>query len=152
MGAILVWGDPSLYDGSLRVVRQIVERGSLSLEYEVIPGISSVQVLAARHRTTLSRIGRPVQITTGRLLAAGFPTDSDDVVVMLDGRTTFRDVPAEGVEIFWGAYLGTDDEILIAGPLSDVGERIVAAHEQARAGKGWIMDTYLLRRHRPASA
>ncbi len=152
VGAILVWGDPSLYDGSLRVVRQIVERGSLSLEYEVIPGISSVQVLAARHRTTLSRIGRPVQITTGRLLAAGFPTDSDDVVVMLDGRTTFRDVPAEGVEIFWGAYLGTDDEILIAGPLSDVGERIVAAREQARAGKGWIMDTYLLRRHRPASA
>jgi precorrin-6A synthase len=149
VGAILVWGDPSLYDGSLRVVQQIAERGSLPLEYEVIPGISSVQVLAARHRTTLSRIGRPVQITTGRLLSNGFPGESDDVVVMLDGRAAFQDVPPEGVEIFWGAYLGTDDEVLIAGPLADVSARIVATRSQARAGKGWIMDTYLLRRHGP---
>jgi precorrin-6A synthase len=150
-GGILVWGDPSLYDGSLRVVQQIVERGSLPLEYEVIPGISSVQVLAARHRTTLNRIGRPVQITTGRLLSEGFPTESDDVVVMLDGKAAFQDVPADGVDIFWGAYLGTDDEVLIAGPLSDVAARIVATRAEARASKGWIMDTYLLRRRRPAN-
>ena len=36
--------------------------------------------------------------------------------------------------------------MLIAGPLGEVGERIVAARAAARAAHGWIMDTYLLRK------
>jgi len=115
-------------------------------ELEVIPGISSVSVLAARHRITLNRIGSPVQITTGRRLAEQWPPAADDVVVMLDARAAFEQFATEDVDIFWGAYLGTPDEILVSGPLTQVAGRIAAERAEARERKGWIMDTYLLRR------
>ena len=146
-GALLVWGDPALYDAALAIVEQIVaELEPGELDYEVIPGISSVQSLAARHRLSLTQVGRPLHITTGRRLAAdGFPEHCDDVAVMLDARCSFTGVDP-GTEIFWGAYLGTKDEILLSGPVGDVAARIEAARTEARARKGWIMDTYLLRR------
>lgn len=145
-GAFLVWGDPALYDSTLAIIEQIVAEGAPELDYEVIPGISSVQALAARHRVSLTQVGKPVHITTGRRLAEGFPEHSDDVVVMLDASCSFTDVAADGVDIYWGAYLGTKDEILVSGKLADVSDQIEAARRAARARKGWIMDTYLLRR------
>jgi precorrin-6A synthase len=145
-GAFLVWGDPALYDSTLAVIDQILEGGALELDYEVIPGISSVQALAARHRVPLNRVGGPVHVTTGRRLAEGLPEGSDDVVVMLDADCTFKTVAADGVDIYWGAYIGTEDEILIAGPLSEVSDEIERLRAEARQRKGWIMDTYLLRR------
>src|SRR5712691_5151760 len=151
-GAFLVWGDPALYDSTLAIIEQIVARGALQLEYEVIPGISSVQALAARHRVSLTQVGRPVHVTTGRLLADGFPENCDDVVVMLDASCSFTNLAEDGLEIYWGAYVGTKDEILVSGPLSDVADEIRAVRAEARARKGWIMDTYLLRRTRPAQA
>jgi precorrin-6A synthase len=149
-GALLVWGDPALYDSTLAIVEQIVaETGAAELDYEVIPGISSVQSLAARHRVSLTQVGRPLHITTGRRLAAdGFPEHCDDVVVMLDAHCSFTGVDPAAV-IYWGAYLGTKDEILLSGPVGDVAARIEAARSEARARKGWIMDTYLLRRPAP---
>jgi precorrin-6A synthase len=120
-GAFLVWGDPSLYDSTLAVLEQILARGTVTFEHEVVPGISSVQALTARHRIPLNRVGRPVQITTGRRLAEGFPEGVDEVVVMLDADCSFRHLPAEGLEIHWGAYVGMDDEILVSGPVSEVG-------------------------------
>jgi precorrin-6A synthase len=145
-GAFLIWGDPSLYDGTIEMVEQIVARGQLQLDYEIIPGISSVQALAARHRIALNRVGRSVEVTTGRLLAETYPGASDDVVVMLDSKGAFESVPADGVEIYWGAYLGTGDEILIAGDLADVSDEIQATRRRAKNQKGWLMDTYLLRK------
>ena len=119
----------------------------LAFDYTVVPGISSVAALAAAHRISLTRVGRPVQITTGRLLADLRPPPGvDDVVVMRDASTAFTTVTDDDTEIFWGAYLGTPDEILIAGPVRDVADRIVAERAEARRRKGWIMDTYLLRR------
>jgi precorrin-6A synthase len=109
-----------------------------------------VQVLAARHRIALNRIGEPVLITTGRKLADGFPADQDSVVVMLDGDQTFRHVASEELDIYWGAYLGTPDELLISGRLTEVMAEIEATRAQARQRHGWIMDVYLLRRNRPA--
>lgn len=149
-GALLVWGDPGLYDSTLAIVEQIAARmGPAELDYEVIPGISSVQSLAARHRVSLTRVGRPLHITTGRRLAAeGFPDHCDDVVVMLDAHCSFTGVDA-GTEIYWGAYLGTEDEILLSGTTGEAAARIEAARSEARARKGWIMDTYLLRRPGP---
>jgi precorrin-6A synthase len=145
-GAVLAWGDPGLYDSTLHVLQDVLARGAVSFELRVIPGISSVQALAAQHRISLTRTGRPLHITTGRRLAAeGFPADSDDVVVMLDARTAFS-VAAGDDEIYWGAYVGTPDEILIAGRVADVASRITAEREAARQRHGWIMDTYLLRR------
>ena len=144
-GAFLVWGDPALYDSTLRIIESILARG-FALDYEVIPGISAVQALAARHRVALNRIGEPVLLTTGRRLAQGLPDESGSVVVMLDGEQAFRRIPAEGLEIYWGAYLGTPEEILISGKLSEVAEEIEQVRSQAREKNGWIMDTYMLRR------
>ena len=69
-GAFLVWGDPTLYDSTLRIIRRILSKG-FALEYEVIPGITAVQALAAQHRIALNSIGEPVLITTGRRIAKG---------------------------------------------------------------------------------
>jgi precorrin-6A synthase len=141
-GGFLVWGDPSLYDGTLNLLR-----GIGGLEVVSIPGISSVAALAAAHGLILNRIGAPVLITTGRRIAEqGMPRDVDDVVVMLDGRTAFAGLPDLDLDIYWGAYLGTADETLVAGDLQRVKAEIVARRVAARARKGWIMDIYLLRR------
>ncbi len=150
VGAILVWGDPALYDSTLRILERIEARGRLALACEVVPGISSVQVLCARHAVPLNTIGGAICITTGRRLAAGWPPDTDSVVVMLDGDPAFAGLDPD-LTIHWGAYLGSPDEILVAGRLGDVGEEIRSLREEARARHGWIMDIYLLRRDRAAT-
>jgi len=145
VGALLVWGDPAIYDSTLRIIERMRIK-SLALEFEVIPGISSVQVLAARHRIALNQIGESVLLTTGRKLAEGFPDDAGSVVVLLDGVQAFAKLADQDLEIFWGAYLGTEHEILRAGKLTDVRDEIAAVRRQARERHGWIMDIYLLRR------
>lgn len=143
-GAFLVWGDPALYDSTLRIIERI-HAADPSLVYEVIPGISAIQALAAAHKIALNRIGEPVLITTGRKLSEG-GAGAPDSVVMLDGELAFRRADADALDIFWGAYLGTEDEILIAGPLAEVADEIERTRARARTEKGWIMDTYLLRK------
>jgi precorrin-6A synthase len=145
-GAFLAWGDPAIYDSTLHVLDEVLARGAAGFELQVIPGISSIQALAARHRVSLTRTARPVHLTTGRLLARGFPPDADDVVVMLDASCSFTQIDTGGADIYWGAYVGSDDEILISGRADEVGPEIVAARAAARAEHGWIMDSYLLRR------
>jgi precorrin-6A synthase len=144
-GAFLVWGDPSLYDSTLRIVDQVAAMKTVTFELDVIPGITSVQALAARHKIALNRIGGPIHITTGRLLANGMP--ADDVVVMLDGDCAFKNVKDTGVDIYWGAYVGTADEILVSGKLQERGPEIEKIRSAARVRHGWIMDTYLLRKN-----
>jgi len=145
-GAFMVWGDPALYDSTLAIAEEILAGDPGAFEYEVVPGISSVQALAARHRIALNRVGRPIEITTGRRLSKGLHDDAADVVVMLDAGCAFRRFAGQPVEIYWGAYIGTPDEILIAGPVGEVADEIERVRGEARARKGWIMDTYLLRR------
>ena len=148
-GGFLVWGDPSLYDGTLTLLHRIAERSEEKIEIVAVPGISAVSALAAAHRLVLNRVGTPVLITTGRrLVEQGMPRDVDDVVVMLDGRQAFADLPDTDLDIYWGAYLGTSDEILVSGDVRTVRDEIVERRQQARARHGWIMDTYLLRRRR----
>jgi precorrin-6A synthase len=141
-GAFLVWGDPSLYESTLAVISEI----AADFSFEVIPGISAVHALTARHRIPLNRVGRAVQIMPARLLTDGMPAGVDDVVVMLDAGTTFATIDPTRLEIYWGAYLGTPDELLISGPLAEVSEAIVTARAEAKARLGWVFDTYLLRR------
>lgn len=145
-GAFLVWGDPGLYDSTLRIIEHICAKPHAAFDYEVIPGISAVQALAARHRIALNRIGEPVCITTGRRLAEGFPDTSDSVVVLLDGEQTFRKFAGADLEIYWGAYIGTEDEVLVSGKLSEVMDEIERVRAERRQKNGWIMDTYLLRK------
>ena len=151
-GGFLVWGDPSLYDGTLTLLHRIADRAAQSrvgenIEIVAVPGISAVSALAAAHRLVLNRVGTSVLITTGRRLAEqGMPRDVHDVVVLLDGRTAFADLPDPDLDIYWGAYLGTSDEILVVGHLPAVRAEILVQRAAARARKGWIMDAYLLRR------
>jgi precorrin-6A synthase len=143
VGAFLAWGDPSLYDSTLRILDAIkAEAAELDFTFDVIPGITAVQALTARHRIPLNEVGEPVLITTGRQLRKdGF---AGSTVVMLDGDCSFQACPPD-TQIWWGAYLGTGDELLVAGTVGEVGTRIEALRADARARHGWIMDTYLLR-------
>lgn len=139
-GAFLAWGDPSLYDSTLRILDMVAER--IDITYDVIPGITAIQALTAGHRIPLNDIGEPVLITTGRRLREEGLTGA--AVVMLDGDCAFLACPPE-TRIWWGAYLGTSDEMLVAGTVGEVGERIASERAEARERHGWIMDTYLLR-------
>ncbi|MDP9656364.1 UNVERIFIED_ORG: precorrin-6A synthase [Pseudomonas putida] len=145
-GGFLVWGDPALYDSTIRILQAIQASGASAFEFEVIPGITSVQALAAQHKVPLNQIGRSVEITTGRRLAAGQVSDADSLVVMLDAQDAYHQVADRDTEIYWGAYLGTPDEILISGKLKDVADEIERVRKAARLANGWIMDTYLLRK------
>jgi len=143
-GAFLVWGDPSLYDSTLRIIDLIIARGKLRFEFDVIPGITSIQALAARHRITLNGIGESIVITTGRQLSAGLSKTAERTIVMLDGQCSFNNVLDEELDIFWGAYLGMEEEILLSGKLSQIAGMIEKVRHEKRQRNGWIMDTYLL--------
>jgi precorrin-6A synthase len=129
----------------------VAARGTVPFDCEIIPGISSIQALAARHRISMNEIGEPIHITTGRRLIDEKPADGTTVMVVLDGHCAFKALKNEGIDIYWGAFLGTPDEILLSGKLSEIGAQIEHVRAQARQRKGWIMDTYLLRkRGKPA--
>lgn len=146
-GAFLVWGDPSLYDSTLRLLDLLRTESGLAFEIEVIPGISSVQALAASHRLTLNTIGGSFVVTTGRELAEkGFPAGADTLVVMLDRGDGLKAASQMDVEIHWGAYLGTPGEIVVSGRSRDVVAEIEKIRARERQRNGWIMDTYVLRR------
>lgn len=139
--ALLIWGDPSLYDSSLRIAAR------LDAKVTVIPGITAVQALCAAHAIPLNSLGSSVLITTGRQLRDhGWPEGCDRVVVMLDSGCAFRDLPTAKLLIWWGAFLGMPQQMLDHGPLEQAGPRIIRARAEGRAAHGWIMDCYLLQR------
>ncbi|NOJ44855.1 precorrin-6A synthase (deacetylating) [Bradyrhizobium archetypum] len=141
--ALLIWGDPSLYDSSLRIARKLDPLPMI----EVVPGITSIQALCAAHSLPLNDIGEPFLVTTGRRLReGGWPSGTDTVVVMLDGGAAFQWLDPNGLHIWWGAYLGMPRQITMSGALAEVGPGIVATRQEARARHGWIMDSYILKR------
>lgn len=150
--AVLVWGDPSLYDSTLRILDDVTGRGTVAFTRTVVPGITSTSALAAAHQIPLHRIGESMLITTGRRLVApdGWPAGIANAIVMLDADCSFRhllDHPGgDTIHIWWGAYVGSPNELLVAGPLADVADEIVRTRADAVARHRWIMDTYLLRR------
>lgn len=142
---LLVWGDPSLYDSTLRIAERV--RLRLPLDVKVTPGITAIQALCASHAIALNDLAAPVVITTGRRLRdEGWPAGADTVVVMLDAGGSFTAIPFSGVSIWWGAYVGMKEEILISGPLAEVADHITETRKRAREAHGWIMDIYLMRR------
>lgn len=142
----LVWGDPALYDSTIRVLDRIVSSGAVPLDYDVVPGVSAVSLLAARHRLVLNEVGSSITVTTGRRLLETVSADADNLVVMLDSGLTCASLNPPEWDIWWGANLGTSDEALVSGPLADVLGEIQEARAKAKAVRGWVMDTYLLRR------
>ena len=141
--ALLVWGDPSLYDSSLRISKRLIPAPKV----EVVAGLTSLQLLTAAHAIALNDIGAPVVITTGRQLRDhGWPKGVDTVVVMLDGACAFQTLETKGINIWWGAYLGMQNQLLIAGPLEEKGPTILETRAKARQNHGWVMDIYLMRK------
>ena len=140
--ALLVWGDPSLYDSTLRIAARLP-----GLAVKVIPGITSLQVLTAAHAIPLNTLAAPVTITTGRQLRDhGWPYGAVTLAVMLDKGGAFTAIDPKDMTIWWGAYVGMAEQVLIHGPLADVSDHILATRARLRADHGWIMDIYLLRR------
>jgi precorrin-6A synthase len=140
----LVWGDPAFYDSTIRVLGSVAARGNVSFEMDVIPGISSVQLLAARHRLVLHEVGQALHVTTGRRLREAVAQGQDNVVVMLN-----RVIELDGLEdwqVWWGGNLGTPSEELVSGRAGDVVADIEAARTRLKEAAGWVMDIYLLRR------
>lgn len=143
--ALLVWGDPSLYDSTLRIAGRV--GAELSLNVSVIPGITSLQALTASHVMPINEIGAPFMVTTGRKLRDdGWPEGVNTLAIMLDGECSFQAIDPQGVTIWWGAYVGMAEEIALSGPLADMTAQIVKTRAEARANHGWIMDIYILRR------
>lgn len=144
--ALLVWGDPCLYDSTLRIAGRL-QAGGLPLSVSVVPGITSLQLLTAAHAVPLNGLGQPVVITTGRRLRRhGWPEAADRVAVMLDAGGAYQALDPQGVHIWWGACLGLPQQALIAGPLAEVAGRIRETRARLRAAHGWVMDIYLLSR------
>jgi precorrin-6A synthase len=141
--ALLIWGDPSLYDSSLRIARRLRPQPAI----EVVPGVTAIQALCAAHALPLNEIGEPFLVTTGRRLRErGWPEGVDTVVVMLDGGTAFHSLDPGGLHIWWGAYLGMPEQIIQSGPLADMAAQIGKTRRSAREHHGWIMDSYILKR------
>jgi len=141
----LVWGDPSLYDSTMRIAERL--KGTQKISIEVVPGVTSIQALTAAHAIPLNEIGAPFTVTTGRQLReSGWPDSADTLVIMLDGECSFQAIDPTGVEIWWSAYAGMENQISLCGPLQAVAAEIIATRAQARSDHGWIMDIYLLRR------
>jgi precorrin-6A synthase len=141
--ALLIWGDPSLYDSSLRIARRLDPAPAI----EVVPGITAIQALCAAHALPLNEIGEPFLVTTGRRLRErGWPESVETVVVMLDGGAAFQSLDPTGLSIWWGAYLGMPEQIIRSGPLADIAAQIAETRRSARENHGWIMDSYILKR------
>ncbi|TMV09631.1 precorrin-6A synthase (deacetylating) [Ruegeria sediminis] len=141
--ALLIWGDPSLYDSSLRIASRLDPRP----ETRVIPGITALQALTAAHAIPINDIGAPYVVTTGRRIRdEGWPGNAGKVAVMLDGECSFQSLEMADYDIWWGAYVGMKEEILIHGRLVEVAAEILAKRACARAEHGWIMDIYLLKK------
>ncbi|MBZ5736557.1 precorrin-6A synthase (deacetylating) [Nocardioides mangrovi] len=146
VAGFLVWGDPAFYDSTIRILDALAER--MDLEVDVVPGISSIQLLAARHRIVLHEVGQALHVTSGRRLMEAVEQHQDNVVVMLNRviELTSPQMDLSDWTIWWGGNLGTPHEELVSGRVGDVLPEVDAARERLRESVGWVMDIFLLRR------
>ena len=138
----LIWGDSSLYDSTLRMISKM----NINYKLKIIPGISSIQALTSAHLISLNEIGESVLITTGRKLNDKKFIDNQRVIVLLDGKCSFKKLNVDNYYIWWGAYLGMKKQILVKGLLKDVIKKIITLRNKSQKINGWIMDTYLLKK------
>ena len=138
----LIWGDPGLYDSTIRIISNM----DINYKLKIISGISSIQELTSSHLISLNDIGESVLITTGRRLKEDMFFNNKKVLVLLDGKCSFKNLNTEKYYIWWGAYLGMKNQILIKGLLKDVYKKIIDHRVKARKIYGWIMDSYLLKK------
>lgn len=61
--AFLVWGDPSLYDNTMRIAERV--RARMTLSVTVIPGITAIQALTVGHAIPLNEVAAPLWLLPG---------------------------------------------------------------------------------------
>jgi len=137
----IVWGDPSIYDGHIEIFKDVQKQ--IPIEFEIIPGISAFQILSAKHKIPLTRIAGSLLFTTPRGLKR-LSEIKENTVVFLDNYESYRKFNQEDLKIYWGAYLGTEKEVLLSGKLSEVKEKIIELRRRLRKENGWIMEIYFL--------
>lgn len=137
----LVWGDPSLYDGHIEIFKEVQK--DLNFELEIIPGISAFQILSAKHQISLTEIAGTLTFTTPRGLKKLKSLDHH-VVVFLDNYESYKNLNFSQLQIYWGAYLGTSEEVILSGNLKEVLPKLINLRRKLRKEKGFIMETYLL--------
>lgn len=137
----IVWGDPSLYDGYIEIFKNLQKK--LNFEIEIIPGISAFQVLSAKHKVSLTQIAGTTIFTTPRQLRK-MKNIECNTVVFLDNYKTYKIFANSDLKIYWGAYLGTEKEVLFSGRLKDIIEELIRLRDKLKKEKGWIMETYFL--------
>ncbi len=132
-GAFLVWGDPTLYDSTIRIIDAIAAHGGHAFDYEVIPGISSVQALRpSTRRRSIASAGRSRSRRAESSPRASRPWRTASSSAAQDGYKLYAD---EDVDIYWGAYIGTPDEILVSGKLKAVAGEIERVRTAAATGE-----------------
>lgn len=145
--ALLSWGDPSLYDSMVRLAEQLA--GRLGCDWDVLPGISAPQLLAARHRIVLHPVGGPVHVTTARRLGEALDSGQRNVLVMLTSPAVLDEVESRPEladwQLWWSANLGSHGEQNLSGTVREVLPRARAARDAAKQADGWVMDLFLLR-------
>lgn len=145
--ALLVWGDPSLYDSTLRIAERLS-----GIRLRVVPGITSISALCAAHGIALNDLSAPVAILPARHLRDhGWPQGIATIAVMLDDGSALAGCPGPA-RIHWGAYLGMAQQDLIRGDLDDLRDTILSRRAALRQQHGWIMDAYLLTKPRDGIA
>ena len=137
----IVWGDPSIYDGHIEIFKDVQKQ--IPIEFEIIPGISAFQILSAKHKIPLTRIAGSLLFTTPRGLKK-FSEIKENTVVFLDNYESYRKFNQKDLKIYWGAYLGTEKEVLLSGKLSEVKEKLIELRRKLRKENGWIMEIYFL--------
>jgi len=137
----IIWGDPSIYDGHIEIFKDVQKQ--IPIEFEIIPGISAFQILSAKHKIPLTRIAGSLLFTTPRGLKK-FSEIKENTVVFLDNYESYRKFNQKDLKIYWGAYLGTEKEVLLSGRLSEVKEKIIELRRKLRKENGWIMEIYFL--------
>jgi precorrin-6A synthase len=138
----LVLGDPSLYDGHIEIFKEV--SNNLPMEIEVIPGISTINLLSAKHKISLTKVAETLLITTPRPLRKQKEI-SRNTVVFLDNYETFKMFKDDSeLMIYWGAYLGTEKEVLFNGKLSECWQELIELRRKLKEKNGYIMETYLL--------
>ena len=140
---LLVWGDPGFYDSTLRLLDRL--GGRLALEGSVVPGVSSLSLLAAAHRVVLHDVTRPLHVTTARRLPEALAQGQRNVAVLLNRTIDLDGLGVDDWTMWWSANLGAAGERSVAGRVADVLGEVRRAREQAAEADGWVMDLYLLR-------
>ena len=142
-----MWGDPAFYDSTIRVVDALVERyAAAGVAVEPRRHRRDQRTAAARRatphpaqparRASTSRPGAASSTSTTRPSATS-SSCCDGHLACAELADAFPDL-----ELYWGAYLGTPDELLVHGTLADVIDevrRLRAAGARApRVGHGLL--------------